>query len=204
LLISGDSLTTNSAQLTLVWLARICLTVRDSRAHCLSKLSNPAVAGNSMTREQQSQPAAPNQNEGMDLKQGPSKPCVLLVEDDRSVRRYLEVTLLRSGYDVVTAEDGLEAMKLALSSQCDLVVTDAVMPNLSGQELARFLRNNQKLSHLPIVLLTGQENKESSATAENLIDAFLYKPVKARELTNCLAGLLQKGQSLNQDNLGTS
>jgi DNA-binding response OmpR family regulator len=151
-----------------------------------------------MNHEQQSQSAAPKQNEGMDLKQSASQPCVLLVEDDRSVRRYLEVTLQRSGFRVVTAEDGLQAMKLALSAQFDVVVTDAVMPNLSGQELARFLRSNQKLSHLPIVLLTGQENKEAAVTAENLIDVFLYKPVKAKELTNCLAGLLQKSQSLNQ------
>ena len=116
---------------------------------------------------------------------------MLLVEDDRSVRRYLEVTLQRSGYQVMTASDGLEAMKLALSAKIDVVITDAVMPNLSGQELARFLRSNQKLSHLPIVLLTGQENKEAANTAENLIDAFLCKPVKAEELKSCLAGLLR-------------
>src|SRR5712691_11694283 len=83
---------------------------------------------------------------------------VLLFEDDRSVRRYLEVTLQRSGYEVITAGDGLEAMKLALSSPVDVVVTDAVMPNMGGQELARFFRSNAKLSKLPIVLLTGQEN----------------------------------------------
>src|SRR3981081_2813212 len=118
-------------------------------------------------------------------------PCVLLVEDDRSVRRYLEVTLQRSGYRVVTAGDGLEAMKLALSSDIDVVVTDAVMPHLSGQELARFLRSNQKLSHLPIVLLTGQENKEAAASAENLIDVFLYKPVRAEELKKGLTGRLR-------------
>jgi DNA-binding response OmpR family regulator len=118
------------------------------------------------------------------------QPCVLLVEDDRSVRRYLEVTLQRSGYRVVTAGDGLEAMKIALSSEVDVVVTDAIMPHLSGQELARFLRSNAKVSSLPIILLTGQENKEAAGAAENLIDAFLYKPVNAKELTNCLAGLL--------------
>lgn len=145
-----------------------------------------------MNQEQPSQSAAPNQNEGMDLKQNASQPCVLLVEDDRSVRRYLEVTLQRSGFRVVTAEDGLQAMKLALSMPIDLVVTDSVMPNLSGHELARFLRSNQKLSRLPIVLLTGQENKEAAVIAENLIDVFLYKPVKAEELKNCLASLLQK------------
>lgn len=119
---------------------------------------------------------------------------VLLVEDDRSVRRYLEVTLQRSGYKVITAGDGLEAMKLALASAVDVVVTDAVMPQMSGQELARFLRNTPKLAKVPIVLLTGQENK-AAATAtdtENLIDAFLYKPVKPEELKSCLTKLLSR------------
>ncbi len=147
-----------------------------------------------MSQEQQSSSASPSQNEAMDNAKTPHRPSVLLVEDDRSVRRYLEVTLQRSGYTVITAADGLEAMKVALSSQIDVVVTDAVMPNLSGQELARFLRSNPKLSHLPIVLLTGQENKDAAAAAENLIDVFLYKPVKAEELKNCLKGLLRQGR----------
>jgi DNA-binding response OmpR family regulator len=114
--------------------------------------------------------------------------CILLVEDDRSVRRYLEVTLQRAGYEVITAEDGLAGMKCALTSRVDAVITDAVMPQMSGHELARFLRSNPKLSKLPIVLLTGQENKSAAAT-ENLIDVFLDKPVKAEELKSCLAGL---------------
>ena len=121
--------------------------------------------------------------------------CVLLVEDDRSVRRYLEVTLERSGYKVITAQDGLEAMKQALSTEIDVVITDAIMPQLSGQQLARFLRANSKLSKVPIVLLTGQESRDPSTLAENLIDAFLYKPVKAEELKNCLSGLLIKSPS---------
>jgi len=120
---------------------------------------------------------------------------VLLVEDDRSVRRYLEVTLERCGYKVITAQDGLEGMKQALSMEIDVVITDAIMPQLSGHELARFLRANSKLSTVPIVLLTGQEDRDSAATPENLIDAFLYKPVKAEELKNCLSGLLIKSAS---------
>lgn len=122
---------------------------------------------------------------------GTAETCILLVEDDRSVRRYLEVTLRRSGYKVITASDGLEAMKLALSSPVNVVVTDAIMPHMSGQQLARFLRSNSKLAQVPIVLLTGQENKEAAPT-ENFIDAFLYKPVKADELRSCLTKLLQK------------
>ena len=118
--------------------------------------------------------------------------CVLLVEDDRSVRRYLEVTLQRSGYQVMTASDGLEAIKLAMSAKIDVVITDAVMPHMSGQELARFLRNNPKLANVPILLLTGQENKEADAAVEDLIDGYLYKPVKAEDLKSCLTTLLQR------------
>lgn len=145
-----------------------------------------------MNQEQQSSSGAPNRNEPPEIGTPPLQPCVLLVEDDRSVRRYLEVTLQRSGYRVLTAADGLEAMKLALNSPVDVVVTDAVMPNLSGHELARFLRSNAKVSALPIVLLTGQENRERNALPDDQIDAFLYKPVNAKELTSCLSGLLTK------------
>src|SRR5687768_3453567 len=120
-----------------------------------------------------------------------SQTCVLVVEDDRSVRRYLEVTLQRSGYRVLTAEDGLEAMKVALSSAIDVVVTDAIMPNLSGQQLAAFFRKNPKLASIPIVLLTGQENKAASATGDMTIDAFLYKPVKADDLKSCISKLVK-------------
>ena len=144
-----------------------------------------------MNHENQTPAKSPTQSDTAEVSGAPQHPCVLLVEDDRSVRRYLEVTLQRSGYRVVTAGDGLEAMKLALSSDIDIVVTDAIMPHLSGQELARFLRSNAKVSGLPIILLTGQENEEAAAASENLIDAFLYKPVKATELTSCLAGLLR-------------
>jgi len=113
--------------------------------------------------------------------------CVLLVEDDRSVRRYLEVTLQRAGYKVISAEDGLEGLKYALSAKIDVVLTDAVMPQMNGRELARFLRSNPNLAKLPIILLTGQDNDRASKADKNLIDAFLYKPVKAEELRKCLA-----------------
>ena len=121
-----------------------------------------------------------------------NQPCVLLVEDDRSARRFLEVTLQRWGYKVIAARDGLEAIKLALASPIDAVVTDGILPHLSGQQLARFLRHNERLSRVPIVLLTGQENRDAASSPDDSIDAFLYKPVKAEELKSCLAGLLRR------------
>src|SRR5919206_2904542 len=86
---------------------------------------------------------------------GEPRPTVLLAEDDRALRRYLEVVLRRAGYEVLAAADGLEAMKALLSHAVDAVVTDALMPHLSGHELCRFLREHPRLKDIPVVLLSG-------------------------------------------------
>lgn len=116
---------------------------------------------------------------------------VLLAEDDRSSRRFLEIVLERAGYRVIPAEDGLQAMKLALSTQIDIVVTDATMPNLSGLEFCRFLRNSPNLSHIPVILLSAQEKKDSNENAEQA-DAFLAKPVSGEDLVACIENLLDR------------
>ena len=119
------------------------------------------------------------------------EPCVLLVEDDRSLRRYLEVVLRRAGYDVVVAAVGLEAMRVTLTTKVDVVVTDAIMPNLNGHELSRFLRNTSYLSHIPIVLLSALEQKES-LPEDRQADAYLAKPISPEDLIACLDSLLLK------------
>lgn len=115
---------------------------------------------------------------------------VLLAEDDRALRRYLEVVLRRAGYEVVSAPDGLEAMKAALSSTFDAVVTDAVMPHFGGHELCRFLRRHPKLAGLPVVLLSGAEQPSALPDVADRADVYLSKPVRPEELAACLAGLL--------------
>ena len=117
---------------------------------------------------------------------------ILIVEDDRSIRRYLEVILQRAGYNAVSAADGLEAMKAALTSTVDAVVTDAIMPHLNGYELCRFLRHHPKLSRLPVILLSGFERAEAAQDSNDRPDVYLAKPVRPDELTGCLARLLLK------------
>jgi DNA-binding response OmpR family regulator len=119
-------------------------------------------------------------------------PCarrtVLLAEDDRALRRYLEVILRRAGYEVLAAADGLEAMKVLLSNSVDVVVTDAVMPHLSGHGLCLFLREHPQLKSIPVVLLSGAD---SAAYAHGTgADLYLSKPVHAAELAASLARLL--------------
>ena len=118
-------------------------------------------------------------------------PTILLAEDDRSLRRYLEVVLRRQGYKVILAADGLEAMKVTLTTEIDVVVTDAIMPNLNGHELVRFLRNTPQLAQLPIVLLSAIEAKDVKKDGRQA-DVYLLKPVSPEELTQCLAKLLRR------------
>ena len=117
-----------------------------------------------------------------------ARPVVLVAEDDRSVRRYLEIILQRAGFEVLTAADGLEAMKVALSSEVHAVVTDAVMPHLGGRELCRFLRRHPKLKGLPLILLSGSDGADAASCEA---DIHLSKPVRPEELGACLARLLE-------------
>jgi CheY-like chemotaxis protein len=114
--------------------------------------------------------------------------CVLLAEDDPALKRYLQIVLLRAGYNVFAASDGLEAMKLLLSHSFDVVVTDAVMPNLSGYELCRFVRSTERLSHLPLVLLSALDPKNAEA---HQVDVFLTKPISPEKLLECLEALVK-------------
>jgi CheY-like chemotaxis protein len=115
---------------------------------------------------------------------------VLLAEDDRALRRYLQIVLERAGYRVIPANDGLEAMKIALTVAVDLVITDGVMPNLDGYELCRFLRSAPKLTAIPIILLSALERKKEELEGTEAVEAFLAKPVSAEELTECVEKLL--------------
>jgi len=117
--------------------------------------------------------------------------CVLLVEDDRAMRRYLEVLLERCGYDVISAADGLEAMKILLNETVHVVITDAVMPKLNGYELSRFVRSHQPLSHLPIILLSGSDQKDAGPGTAH-VNAFLPKPVSTDALLKCLDAQLNQ------------
>jgi CheY-like chemotaxis protein len=115
---------------------------------------------------------------------------ILLADDDTSIRRFLEIVLQRLDYDVTTAEDGLAAMQLALSADFDIVVADAVMPNLTGYDLCRMLKQNPKYKNVPLVILSGLENNAENAD-QCIADAYLLKGENLkRQLAETLSRLL--------------
>ncbi len=118
---------------------------------------------------------------------------LLIAEDDDSMRRFLEVTLKKENYDVSVAKDGAEALEKVLGSHFDAIITDAIMPNLSGYDLCRILRQNSEKRHIPVIILSGF-NQDNEATTDNgLADYYLMKEHTLKEdLTTILEKLLKK------------
>lgn len=118
------------------------------------------------------------------------KKRILLAEDDDSMRRFVEVILKKAGYEVLAAEDGLAAMQIAVETEIDAVVADAIMPNLSGYDLCRMLRGNDEKKKMPCIILSGMENEYNDET-KKIADAFLIKDTNLKEnLTLTLESLL--------------
>jgi Chemotaxis protein histidine kinase and related kinases len=85
---------------------------------------------------------------------------VLIVEDSVTSRALLRNTLEKAGFDVITAGDGMEALSKLLEEPVDLVVSDVDMPRMNGFTLTEKIRSDERLSHLPVVLVTALDSQE--------------------------------------------
>jgi len=97
---------------------------------------------------------------------------ILLVEDDRFLRRAAETTLKQQGYTVTTAADGEEALRVARSAPLDLILLDLIMPKLNGFQVLNALKQDAPTAHIPIIILSNlgqdrdvQQAMEAGATA---------------------------------------
>lgn len=94
-----------------------------------------------------------------------SKQTILVVEDDRQLRKALTTKLDQIGYKVISAQDGEDGLKLALDKQPDLLILDMLMPKMNGNEMLKMLRAKRKGKHIPVVILTNDASPESAQAA---------------------------------------
>ncbi|MDR0808835.1 MAG: response regulator, partial [Gemmobacter sp.] len=108
---------------------------------------------------------------------------VLVVDDSRAQRRILSMSLLRRGYEVVEAASGEEALALARGGRFDIVLSDWVMPGMSGLEFCKAFRALPHDAYGYFILLTSKSEKEEIALGlDGGADDFLTKPVSGDEL----------------------
>jgi len=120
-----------------------------------------------------------------------ARPLVLIADDDEDIRELVAFRLARSGYEVVAASDGEEALSLAAKSTPDLVVLDVSMPEIGGLEVMRALRAAPATAKTPILLLT---SRAQDADVENGLaagaDDYVVKPFSPEDLAHRVASLL--------------
>jgi DNA-binding response OmpR family regulator len=111
------------------------------------------------------------------------QPLVLAADDDEDILELVAFRLERSGYTVLRARDGEEALRLALEAKPDLAVLDVMMPKLDGFELTRRLRADDATSRMPIILLTARaQDADVQAGFDAGADDYLRKPFSPQEL----------------------
>ncbi|MDQ4018696.1 MAG: response regulator [Actinomycetota bacterium] len=120
-------------------------------------------------------------------------PVVLVAEDDADILELIAHRLATAGYDVVTVPDGEQALRVARERRPDLAVLDVTMPKLTGCEVTRALRADNRTSRMPVILLTARvQESDVAAGLDAGADDYLRKPFSAAELRDRVAELLAR------------
>jgi len=117
---------------------------------------------------------------------------VLIADDDADILSLVKAVLERSGYEVVAATDGAEALASVRARKPDLAVLDIAMPEVDGLEVLRRLRADPTTSELPVVLLSARAQEADVERGFAIgASAYLKKPFSPRELSEHVAELLR-------------
>jgi CheY-like chemotaxis protein len=101
---------------------------------------------------------------------------ILLVEDDKSLREIYGVRLKAEGYDIVSAGDGEEALAVAIKERPDLIVSDVMMPKISGFDMLDILRSTTETKSIKVIMMTALSSEDQRARGESLgADRYLVK-----------------------------
>lgn len=118
---------------------------------------------------------------------------VLIADDDDDIRALVAFRLERAGYEVVSARDGEEALRLAADHRPDLAVLDVMMPKLTGLEVTRQLRATPATSAIPVILLTARVQEADVARGfEAGADDYIKKPFSPQELRSRVQAVLAR------------
>ncbi len=111
------------------------------------------------------------------------KKVILILDDDELARRTLGVIFSQEDYEVLEVPNVPEAINTVRTKHIDLAIVDIKMPIVDGYRFCEFLRRTKKYSHIPIVILTGEEKRYGREEAQELeVEAFIEKPYDSHSL----------------------
>lgn len=116
---------------------------------------------------------------------------ILVAEDERDIRELIAFTLQYHGFEVISAENGEQALQLAAEAKPDLLLLDVRMPRLTGYEVCQKVKERDDLRHIPVVFLSakGQESEIVQGRQVGAVD-YILKPFSPQELAERLKAVL--------------
>lgn len=123
---------------------------------------------------------------------------ILMVDDDKTTRKLMTIMLRGKGFEVVQAENGLDAIEKLGAESVQFILTDLNMPFMDGIEFTRTVKSDPARSHLPVVMITTEADEEEKKKAMAAgADGYLCKPVTAEDVVHkirtILADMLSRG-----------
>jgi len=118
---------------------------------------------------------------------------VMVVDDSLTVRRVTQRLLVREGYQVVLAKDGVDALEQLQSITPDVMLVDIEMPRMDGFDLTRNVRGDERTRHIPIIMITSRTaTKHRNYAMELGVNEYLGKPYQEDDLLRSIAGFINK------------
>ena len=122
-----------------------------------------------------------------------SKSTILIVDDERDILDLIEYNLRKEGFDVITAEDGEESIRLAKMHHPDLVLLDIMMPKMDGIEVVDQLRQNPDTKDVPVIFLTAPSDEKTEVKGlDRGADDFLTKPISTTKLVSRIKAVMRR------------
>lgn len=127
------------------------------------------------------------------------RPLAMVVDDSITVRRVMERFLERNGMRVVTAKDGIDGINVLQDARPDIILLDIEMPNMDGYEFATHVRNDPRVSDVPIIMITSRVGDKHRARAIEIgVNDYLGKPYQDAQLLEAMRFLLEERGTSNQ------
>ena len=121
-------------------------------------------------------------------------PLIMVVDDSITVRRVTARVLEHHGLEVITARDGLDAVEMLVDRIPDLILLDIEMPRMDGYELAIHVRNDRRLRHIPMIMITSRGGEKHRQRATEIgVDEYMTKPYQENELIKRVFARLEAG-----------
>ncbi len=118
---------------------------------------------------------------------------VMVIDDSKTIRRTADSLLKKEGCDVVTANDGFEALAKIADHQPDLIFVDIMMPRLDGYQTCALIKHNRNYKHIPVIMLSSKDGLFDRAKGRIVgSDQYLTKPFTRDELLGVLRDYVKK------------